>query len=217
MRFRAAALLAALVLVSACDGRLKIPDERPDISSPPPSPAGFAAVLHSRLSCQEWDCGDGSAVIASRQMLRGKSSKAQHLSEAMLMAIASFAFPGAAVLAIVSGGEGGIGKSGDQGSGGTGSNGGGGGRGGGGKPNQRRGCFPGTARIIKPPFDEHCIVIFGLMAEGGVYTETATRSTRAIAKWQSIFDQYFKPISGAGRAWTMRTNPCDALNKRWKR
>ncbi len=128
MRFQAAALLAALALVSACDGRLKIPNERPDISSPPPLPAGVAAVLHSRPSCQEWGCGNGSAVIASRRMLRGKSSKAQHFSEAMLMAIASFAFAGAAVLAIVSGGEGGIGKSEDQGGGGTGSGGGGGGR-----------------------------------------------------------------------------------------
>ena len=119
MRFRAAALLAALALVSACDGRLKIPNERPDISSPPPSPAGVAAVLHSRPSCQEWGCGDGSAVIASKRMLRGKSS-----SEAMLVALASFAFAGAAVLGIVSGGEGGIGESGDHGGGGTGSGGG---------------------------------------------------------------------------------------------
>ncbi len=30
MRFQAAALLAALALVSACDGHLKIPNERPD-------------------------------------------------------------------------------------------------------------------------------------------------------------------------------------------
>ena len=92
------------------------------------------------------------------------------------MAIASFAFAGAAVLSIVSGGEGCIGKSGDHGGGGTGSGGGGGGRGGGGRPHQRRGCFPGPARIIKPPFDEHCIVIFGLMAGGGVHTETVTCS-----------------------------------------
>ncbi len=92
MRFGAAALLAAPALVSTCDGRLKIPDERPDISSPPPSPAGVAAILLSRPSYQEWGCGDGSAVIASRRMLRGKSSKAQHLSEAMLVAIASFAW-----------------------------------------------------------------------------------------------------------------------------
>jgi len=112
MRFQAAALLAALVLVSACDGRLQIPnEERPDRAST----AGVAAVLLSRPSCQEWGCGDGgSAVIASRQMLRGKSSKAQHLSEAMLVAIASFAFAGAAILTIVSGGEGDIGESGDH-------------------------------------------------------------------------------------------------------
>jgi hypothetical protein len=38
MRFQAAALLAALALVPTCAKRLKIPDERPDISSPPPSP-----------------------------------------------------------------------------------------------------------------------------------------------------------------------------------
>ena len=67
-------------------------------------------------------------------MLRGKSSKAQHLSEAMLVALASFAFAGAAVLGIVSGGEGGIGESGDHGGGGTGSGGGGGGGGGRGRP-----------------------------------------------------------------------------------
>jgi hypothetical protein len=90
-------------------------------------------------------------------MLRGKSSKAQHLSEAMLVAIASFAFAGAAVLTIVSGGEGGIGESGDQGGGGTGSGGGGVDGGGGGRPHQRCECFPGPARIAKPPFDEHCI------------------------------------------------------------
>ena len=126
MRFRSAALLAALALVSACDGRQKIPNERPDISLLPPLPAGVAAVLHSRPSCQEWGCGDGSAVIASKRMLRGKSSKAQHLSEAMLVALASFAFAGAAVLAIVSGGKSGIGESGDHGGGGTGSGGGGG-------------------------------------------------------------------------------------------
>ncbi len=131
----------------------------------------------------------------------------------MLVAIASFAFAGAAVLAIVSGSKGGIGESGDQGGGGTGSGEGGGGGGGGGRPHQKRGCFPGPARIVKPPFDNHCIMIFGLMAKGGVHTETALCSARALAKWQSFFDQYFNPISGAGRAWTMRTNPCDGLNK----
>ena len=56
-------------------------------------------------------------------------------------------------------------------------------------------------------------MIFGLMAKAGVHTETATRSAQAIAKWQSIYDQYFNPISGAGRAWTMWTNPRDGLNK----
>ena len=146
MRFQAAALLAALALVSACDGRLKIPNERPDRAST----AGVAAVLHSRPSCQEWGCGDGSAVIASRRMLRGKSSKAQHLSEAMLVAIASFAFAGAAVLAIVSGGKGGIGESGDQGGGGTGSGGGGGAGGDGGRPHQRRGFFPALPESSNP-------------------------------------------------------------------
>jgi hypothetical protein len=90
-------------------------------------------------------------------MLQGKSSKVQHLSEAMLVAIASFAFAGVAVLAIVSGGKGGIGESGDQGGGGTRSGGGGGGGGGGGRPHQRRGCFSGPTRIVKPPFGEHCI------------------------------------------------------------
>jgi hypothetical protein len=44
----------------------------------------------------------------------------------MLVALASFAFAGAAVLAIVSGGKGGIGKNGDHGGGGTESGGGGG-------------------------------------------------------------------------------------------
>ncbi len=51
------------------------------------------------------------------------------MSEAMLVALASFAFAGAAVLAIVSGDKGGIGESRDHGGGGTGSGGGGGGRG----------------------------------------------------------------------------------------
>ena len=58
----------------------------------------------------------------------------QHLSEAMLVALASFTFAGAAVLAIVNGGKGSIGKSGDHGAGSSGSGGGGGGGGGGGRP-----------------------------------------------------------------------------------
>ncbi len=50
----------------------------------------------------------GDAVIASRRSLcRQPSKKAQHLSEAMLAAIASFTFIGAAVSTIVSGGGGG--------------------------------------------------------------------------------------------------------------
>ena len=218
MRFRAAALLAALALVPACAKHLKItmPNERPDISSPLPSPlqlptypvgggggkltytvrtgagvtcakmygvirtqdvavdgdggilCGRGLPFHKIRICQSTQClfslypfltpspsstplchhnchhlhccvaaavavrrrrrtvvvfrcrlppglqpsstagrharsggGDGSVVIASRRMLRGQLSKVQHLSEAMLVAIASFAFAGAAVLAIV--------------------------------------------------------------------------------------------------------------------
>ena len=47
--------------------------------------------------------GDSHAVIASRRLLQGRPSKAQHLSKAMLAAIVSFTFIGAAVVATVSG------------------------------------------------------------------------------------------------------------------
>jgi hypothetical protein len=51
-------------------------------------------------------------------VLRGRPSKAQHWSEAMLTAIASFAFVGAAIVAIISSGNVG-GEGGNGGGGGT--------------------------------------------------------------------------------------------------
>ena len=48
---------------------------------------------------------DSGAVIASRRLLWGRPSKAHHSSEAMLAAIVSFTFVGAAVVAIASGGN----------------------------------------------------------------------------------------------------------------
>ncbi len=53
--------------------------------------------------------GDGSTIIASRQLLRGGDFRAQHSSESMFAAIA---FVGAAVAAVVSGGNVGGGASG---------------------------------------------------------------------------------------------------------
>jgi hypothetical protein len=103
MRFQSAALLATLVIVPTCAERLKIPNERPDISS---------TVEGDIIAGGDGSGGNGgvggNVVIASRRSLRGQpSKKAQHSSEAMLAAIASFAFIGAAVLTIVSGGGGG--------------------------------------------------------------------------------------------------------------
>ena len=103
MRFQTAALLAALAIVPACAEGLKIPNERPDISS---------TVEGNIIAGGDGGGGNGevggNVVIASRQSLHGQpSKKAQHLSEAMLATIVSFAFIGAAVLTIVSGGGGG--------------------------------------------------------------------------------------------------------------
>ncbi len=81
MSLQPAALLVALALVPACAERLKIPDERPDISSLP---------RHRRSRQRtplEGGVGDGGAVIASRRLLQGGPSKVQHSSEAMLAAM----------------------------------------------------------------------------------------------------------------------------------
>ena len=61
--------------------------------------------------------------------------------------------------------------------------------------------------------DEHCAIIFGLVAKSGGHHEIATCSARAVAAWQKVFDIYFNPISGAGRAFTMWTNCRNGLNK----
>jgi hypothetical protein len=61
--------------------------------------------------------------------------------------------------------------------------------------------------------EEHCAVIFGLVAESGGHREISTRSARGNAAWQNVFDIYFNPIHGAGRAFTMWTNRRDGLNK----
>jgi hypothetical protein len=75
MQFRTAALLAALAIVPTCAERLKIPNERPDISS----------TVEGDIIAR----GDGNVVIASRRLLHGQPyKKAHHSSEAMLAAIA---------------------------------------------------------------------------------------------------------------------------------
>jgi hypothetical protein len=100
MRFQTPALLAALAIVPTCAERLKIPNERPDLNSTVEGDiiaGGNGGVSNGRVG--------GNVIIASRRSLCGQpSKKAQHSSEAMLAAIASFAFIGAAVLTIVSGG-----------------------------------------------------------------------------------------------------------------
>jgi hypothetical protein len=50
---------------------------------------------------------------------------------------------------------------------------------------------------------DHLLVIFGLMAERRVHLELGSRSTRAIALWQGVFDQYFHLINGSGRVSIM--------------
>jgi hypothetical protein len=103
MRFRSAALLATLAIVPTCSEHLKIPNERSDISSTVEGDiiaGGDGGGSNGRVG--------GDVFIASRQSLHGQpSKKAQHSSEPMLAAIASFTFIGAAVLTIVSGGSGG--------------------------------------------------------------------------------------------------------------
>ena len=103
MRFRSAALLAALAIVPACAERLKIPNERPDINS---------TLEGDIIAGGDGGGGDGrvggNVTIASRQSLHGQPpKKVQHSPEAMLAAIPFFAFIGAAVLTIVSDGGGG--------------------------------------------------------------------------------------------------------------
>jgi hypothetical protein len=61
--------------------------------------------------------------------------------------------------------------------------------------------------------EENCAIIFGLVDESGGHREIATRSVQAVAAWQRVFDVYFNPIFGAGRAFMMWTNCCDGLNK----
>jgi hypothetical protein len=61
--------------------------------------------------------------------------------------------------------------------------------------------------------EEHCAIIFGLVAKSGGHHEIATRSARAVVAWQRVFDIYFSPISGVGRAFTIWTNRRDDLNK----
>ena len=73
--------------------------------------------------------------------------------------------------------------------------------------------FPGPARIVRPDMHDHLLVIFGLMTERRVHLELGSRSARAIALWQGVFDQYFHPINGLGRACTQWTNPCEGIAK----
>ena len=77
MRFLAATLLTALLLVPSCAKHLNVPNERPDISSTEGnSIAGGEGGSNS------------SAIIAAIRLLQGRPSNVQHLSEAMLAAIA---------------------------------------------------------------------------------------------------------------------------------
>ena len=139
---------------------------------------------------------DDGSVIYSRQLLRGGYFSAQHSSEAMIFA--AIALVGAVVAAVVS--------IGDLGGGAV--------VGGGNSGARRRGAgFPGPARIVRADMHDHLLVIFGLMAERRVHLELGSRSARAIALWQNVFDQYFHPINGSGRAWTLWTNPREGITK----
>jgi hypothetical protein len=68
-------------------------------------------------------------------------------------------------------------------------------------------------RIIRPDMHDHLVVIFMLMAEQGAHVETGTRSQQALRAWQSMFDLYFNPINGRGRAWSIWLNPHEGLAK----
>jgi hypothetical protein len=130
-------------------------------------------------------------------------------SSSVSIKVISMGATGAAVAAVVSRGN--------VGDGGSSSSGGGGVRCGGGGGNSgvrwRGGVFPDPARIIRPNMHEHLVMIFRLMAEQGVHVETGTCSQKAFAAWQSVFDQYFYPINGMRRAWSMWLNPCERVAK----
>ncbi len=75
------------------------------------------------------------------------------------------------------------------------------------------GLFLGPARIVHAEMHAHPCIIFGVMAKRHVHVETGTCSQRAIAAWQGVFDQYFHPVHGTGRAWTMWTDKKTGLMK----
>jgi hypothetical protein len=81
MQFRTAALLAAPAIVPTCAEHLKIPNERPDISS-----TVEGDIFAGGVGGGGKGGVGGKVVIASRRLIRGQpSKKAQHLSEAMLV------------------------------------------------------------------------------------------------------------------------------------
>jgi len=72
---------------------------------------------------------------------------------------------------------------------------------------------PALKGSIDPTWTSIVPLFFGLVAESGGHREISTRSARGNAAWQNVFDIYFNPIHGAGRAFTMWTNRRDGLNK----
>jgi hypothetical protein len=96
MRSHTTTLFAALALAPTCAECLKIPNEHPGISS----------TKHGSIAGGGGEGGnDGGTVLVTRQLLRGQPSKAQHSAQAMFTVMASFAFVGTAVAAVVSGGD----------------------------------------------------------------------------------------------------------------
>jgi hypothetical protein len=111
MRFHSAVFLATLAITPVCAKHMKgsNSNEAHVITSNRPPEISFEG---------EGGKGDGRNVIGSSRLLRGGSFKAQHLAEAMIAAMASFTFIGAAVAVVVSGGD--VGGGGGSGAGGGG-------------------------------------------------------------------------------------------------
>jgi hypothetical protein len=98
MRFRFTVLLVTLAITPACAERIHVSNsnECHIIASDRLPEVGFEG---------EGVKVDGGNLIGSSRLLRGGSFEAQHSAEAKIAAMASFAFIGAAVAVVVSGGD----------------------------------------------------------------------------------------------------------------
>ncbi len=98
MRFRSTVLLVTLAITPVWAERINASNsnERHIIASDRPPEVGFEG---------EGVKVDGGNVIGSSCLLRGGSFEAQHLAEAKIVAMASFALICAAVAVVVSGGD----------------------------------------------------------------------------------------------------------------